>query len=89
MKSLLIASAFLGVMLFGLAGCDSTSSMSDSGHASASACTACTAGKAGQTVWCDSCNAGFVAGKMTACHDCYVAAKTGGECAKCAAKKAH
>ncbi len=34
-------------------------------------CTACEKGNAGETVWCDSCNAGFVDGEMVKCKSCY------------------
>ncbi len=34
-------------------------------------CTACDKGKAGETVWCDTCNAGFIDGKKIDCKSCF------------------
>ena len=42
-------------------------------HACAAACecTACEKGQAGETVWCDSCNAGYADGHKTKCRHCF------------------
>ncbi len=34
-------------------------------------CTACEKGQAGETIWCDSCNAGFVKGNKVNCKSCF------------------
>ena len=50
-------------------------------------CAMCERGMKGESVWCDHCGHGFVAGAKVACKGCY-AAKTGGPpCEACAAKK--
>ena len=67
----------------------STAPASTSGGAAAPAteCAACAKGAKGESVWCDACAQGFVAGEKVTCKGCY-AAKTGGPaCATCAAKK--
>ncbi|MFQ5963838.1 MAG: hypothetical protein ACE5KZ_06100 [Candidatus Scalinduaceae bacterium] len=34
-------------------------------------CVACEKGQAGETVWCDSCNAGYIDGNMIKCKSCF------------------
>jgi len=50
----------------------------DSTTKSAEAACVCEKGEAGESVWCESCDHGFVGGKEVACKDCYQG-KTGAE----------
>ena len=35
------------------------------------ACAACTKGKSGETIWCEKCGHGFLAGKKMGCKACF------------------
>ena len=58
-----------------VAGCNSTTESSD---------CVCEKGKQGDTVWCEKCSAGYVAGVKTKCAGCYEAKQGGPACAACA-----
>jgi hypothetical protein len=53
------------------------------------ACESCAKGKAGETVWCESCSAGFHDSKKIKCQGCFdkLSGKTDKDCASCAAHK--
>ncbi|MBT6229597.1 MAG: hypothetical protein HOI47_23380 [Candidatus Scalindua sp.] len=48
-------------------------------------CSACDMGQSGGTVWCDSCNAGFVKGKKVKCKHCFegMSGEKSGWCESC------
>ena len=82
--SLITSLLILAMVTMYTTGCQSAESTKT---AHVGECQACKTGMAGGTVWCDHCNAGFIAGKKTGCERCYLAATGGPACAKCAAKK--
>ena len=88
MRSIMVTVVFIALVGLGTVGCSckSGSSSAASGSAATSGCGPCATGKAEGTAWCDKCQAGFVAGKMTTCKECVLAAKAGTTCEKCAAK---
>ncbi len=71
-----------------LGACTSGASSDSGGGAAASetACAMCSRGKAGETVWCDGCNAGYVAGEKIKCQGCYTAKTGGPPCPTCSPK---
>ncbi len=100
MKHLLLTIAFVGLIGFVVAGCQSTGRRCGGGacgakpcasgvcpkKAQAPGCAACAKGKAGEAVWCGSCKAGYVDGNKVACHGCFLAKTGGPACKACAAK---
>ena len=79
MRKIMISAVLVGLVLAGFTGC--ASSTGDS------ACT-CSQGKSGGTVWCESCETGYLAGQKTSCKDCVTAAGDGRACTSCEAKTA-
>ena len=79
MNKTLMAALAACVLSLGLSGCqsDSKSGQVTSANAAASTCAACAVGKGGGTVWCEHCNAGYIAGKKMMCKECYHSATQG------------
>lgn len=87
MRRMLFAAAVLGLLSFGLAGCENTESGTHTSANTATGCATCAKGKAGEAVWCEGCDAGYVSGTKTKCKGCYTAKTGGPACAACEAKK--
>jgi hypothetical protein len=73
-----------------IVGCGESStektSSPDSPAKSADACATCEKGKTGESVWCDSCKAGYVKGEKVTCQGCFTAKSGGPACPTCSAK---
>ncbi len=46
-------------------------------------CTACEKGQSGKTVWCESCNAGYVNSEKITCKGCFDSKTKGTICETC------
>ncbi len=71
-----------------LVACTSSPSADSGGGAAGyeADCAICALGKTGSSVWCDDCDAGYVAGEQVTCRDCFSATKGGPPCPTCVAK---
>ena len=82
MRNSILSAIAVGLSTLAIIGCATT----DVPEPVANECADCARGKAGESIWCESCEKGYVSGKPveTKCKKCFVAMTGGPPCEGCA-----